>query len=56
MKPDKKEPVYVFAVSYKIPATQYSGWAEPTDKFTPEQNQAAWDETRALMNRLASKE
>ena len=51
---DKKTPVYVFAVSYKLPSSQYSGWSddEPGPPRNEEAEHAAWEETRALMDRL----
>jgi hypothetical protein len=51
MRDEKKVPVYVFATSFKQP---YSSWVEKPEDDLSEANQRAWDETRALMNRLAA--
>lgn len=48
---DKKVPVYVYSTTFKQP---YSNWVAKPEDDMAEANQRAWDETRALMNRLAA--
>lgn len=49
-----KEPVYI-TVSHSI-NLPYSNWPEEGKVDAYEANQRAWDETRALMNRLMKKD